>query len=725
MSKFGGIPVNDISRFESAISGAAQEATLGFADEAFAGVAAGAQRLAGVLGAESVRGKSIGDLYKQNLDRYRAEDVAAYKANPASYIGGAVGGALLPVNAGRLAKGLGKGAAYATAGGVSALGHSEGDTLGEVATDTSIGALGGAVLGPLAEKAVSGVGRVGEEVVKKITGKAARTLTPEQVGQMAGVAYKTAESKGGTLSPKLVNKFADDIANIAPQTEAGKLFSGNTKFTEAAAAVNRLRDKPLTLKAAQEIDEGLSGLIDLAKDGGMMTKDATNVLKIQKALRATIDNAADSDIIGGKEGFEALKAGRALWRRSAKLRDIDNILRAAEVSDNPATTIKNGFSGIYKDKSLFNGYSKQEQRLIKEAATRGVVGDALRTFGSRLVPIVAGSAGGPGAGAAGTVASIASRDAASRLQAGRAARVMQEISSPGSTATPISDAVSAVAGDAAAKLSGNMGIERPSFTTPEDVEVQPAPQSTGGRFGGIPVEGQPQPSPSPVSSIQGIPEVERALVSAASVTGVDPGVLYRIAKVESSLNPSAKAKTSSATGLFQMTRPTWRRMVKQHGAALGITLDDIADPEANAIMAGMLAKENQQRLENALNRPIDAGELYVAHFMGGAGAQKLLTANPDARAAKLFPRAAEANRSIFYDGKRSRKVGEVVSLLKNKVARVEAPIERLQAVQNIPMLNNVPMEAISMLMSQPDLANDFDAKYGSGAAQAAMQFYGG
>src|SRR5262249_57427404 len=75
-------------------------------------------------------------------------------------------------------------------------------------------------------------------------------------------------------------------------------------------------------------------------------------------------------------------------------------------------------------------------------------------------------------------------------------------------------------------------------------------------------------------------------------------------------------------------------------------------PTANAAMAGALTRLNADRLRGKIGRDPTEGELYIAHFLGAGGAAKLINASatsPNAKAAQLFPRAAAANRSIFYD----------------------------------------------------------------------------
>jgi hypothetical protein len=180
--------------------------------------------------------------------------------------------------------------------------------------------------------------------------------------------------------------------------------------------------------------------------------------------------------------------------------------------------------------------------------------------------------------------------------------------------------------------------------------------------------------------------VTGAIRQAAQATGTSFQYLLATAKVESGLNPQAGASTSSARGLFQFIDQTWLATLKQSGAALGygqyaaaITktasghyqVADPAmrsqilklrnDPMANAAMAGAFTQANAALLSEKLGRSPSEGELYIAHFLGAGGAARLISAaagNPNASAASLFPVAAHANSSIFYD----RTTGEARSL---------------------------------------------------------------
>ncbi len=86
-------------------------------------------------------------------------------------------------------------------------------------------------------------------------------------------------------------------------------------------------------------------------------------------------------------------------------------------------------------------------------------------------------------------------------------------------------------------------------------------------------------------------------------------------------------------------------------------------PRISALMAGEGAKDTKEALECSLGRDVSCNELYAAHFLGQAGARKLLSLNsqnPAQRADLAFPEAAKANRAVFYhrDGS-AKSIGEI------------------------------------------------------------------
>jgi hypothetical protein len=171
--------------------------------------------------------------------------------------------------------------------------------------------------------------------------------------------------------------------------------------------------------------------------------------------------------------------------------------------------------------------------------------------------------------------------------------------------------------------------------------------------------------------------VGAAIRQASARTGVDFSYLFNQARIESSLNPNARARTSSATGLYQFIEQTWLGTVRRHGAEHGLgwaanaiqrgsngryyvadpqarraILDLRRNPEASAAMAAEFASDNGEYLEARLGRPAESVDLYLAHFLGAGGAARFLRAhdaNPNGSAASVLPAAARANRWVFYN----------------------------------------------------------------------------
>jgi hypothetical protein len=201
-------------------------------------------------------------------------------------------------------------------------------------------------------------------------------------------------------------------------------------------------------------------------------------------------------------------------------------------------------------------------------------------------------------------------------------------------------------------------------------------------------------------------KIAGSIKQAASTTGASFEYLLATAKMESNFNPKAAATTSSARGLFQFIDQTWLGTVKEAGAHLGYdkyadaitknpsgsySVDDPTaraaimklrdDPDAASSMAAVLTQSNSFKLTGKIGRrPTDA-ELYMAHFMGVGGAGKLIQNaedNPNASAARMFPNAAAANQSIFYDRSgQARSVSQVYSVLNTRyAAAANSPVTR-------------------------------------------------
>ena len=227
---------------------------------------------------------------------------------------------------------------------------------------------------------------------------------------------------------------------------------------------------------------------------------------------------------------------------------------------------------------------------------------------------------------------------------------------------------------------------------------------------------------SPISSIP--QPIAYALDRAGTRNGVDFDYLLQTAIRESSLDPGAKARTSSATGLFQFIESTWLEVMKSEGPRLGYQdfadqiyendgeffvpnpavrqqiLDLRHDPQVSADLAAAFTRRNGDYLMEKFGRMPSPGELYIAHFLGPSGAERFFELglqNPNAAAAAAFPSPAAANPSIFYDNGRARTVREVYEVL---VARhAGSPANAAFSVQQL--ANQQPLPSRVELESRP------------------------
>ncbi|MBI5128288.1 MAG: transglycosylase SLT domain-containing protein [Rhodopseudomonas palustris] len=236
--------------------------------------------------------------------------------------------------------------------------------------------------------------------------------------------------------------------------------------------------------------------------------------------------------------------------------------------------------------------------------------------------------------------------------------------------------------------------------------------------------------------------VAGAIKQASGATGASFEYLLTTAKMESNFNPTAAASTSSAKGLFQFIEQTWLGTVKEAGSQLGYgqyadaisksssgsySVSDPAtrqaimdlrnDPVVSSAMAGALTQSNSFKLTGEIGRRPSDAELYMAHFMGVGGAAKLITTaqdNPNASAVAMFPAAAAANQSIFYDrAGAARSVAQVYDNLNSRYAAAansSATQSALASAGGVPagaamVLASAPVDNAAYLSSFPDVRN--------------------
>ena len=278
-----------------------------------------------------------------------------------------------------------------------------------------------------------------------------KKMNADDVAKLSGAAYKRAKDAGGVIKSEKVFDYLKDVYKTVD----------NEDISSAVKKVTARQDKPLynilddlynlvgedvSLNDFQKLDEFLGDAADDFVDikTGKLNKTGKRVLELQTKLREMVETATDNDLIGGKEGFEALKEGRELWRRQAKLRDIEKIIERAEMTDNPATSIRTGFRTLATNPNKLRGFTKEEVAAIKKAARGGpieFVKDLIRPTTSRLSSIVALGSGNPAAGAVLNLGGMTARGAVDAAKIRQAENIGQLIARGGKKKKPLPNRV--------------------------------------------------------------------------------------------------------------------------------------------------------------------------------------------------------------------------------------------------------------------------------------------
>lgn len=136
-----------------------------------------------------------------------------------------------------------------------------------------------------------------------------------------------------------------------------------------------------------------------------------------------------------------------------------------------------------------------------------------------------------------------------------------------------------------------------------------------------------------------------------------------LSKIESNNRPYIKAPTSSASGLYQFIRSTWRGEGGQWGPDMSKAFGGLKPtPEEQLARAKTFTEKNARYLQQQ-GIPINKASLYAAHFFGPVTAARVIGAGVNERADIIAGRAAtDANPSIL----RGKTVGEFLAWLHRK-----------------------------------------------------------
>ena len=160
-----------------------------------------------------------------------------------------------------------------------------------------------------------------------------------------------------------------------------------------------------------------------------------------------------------------------------------------------------------------------------------------------------------------------------------------------------------------------------------------------------------------------------AVKKASEQTGVPMQLLASIGEIESSSGANMKNPMSSATGAFQFIDSTWAEMLQKHGKEKGIdveglSLEDIMknkelmdlryNHEMSAYMGAKFLQMNAKTLKIDPSDPSAAGKMYLAHFLGGGGANKVISGENLER--EYMRKVIQQNKNVFTDNQGKQKL---------------------------------------------------------------------
>jgi hypothetical protein len=377
------------SMLESGLRGAAQGASLGFADEITGGV-------------ESLL---TGKPYDQARDESRAAYDAAQKANPGTYLAGDVGGAvassMIPgLNVAKAATIGGRIGTAALGGALSGLGNSKADNALDMAKDTGTGAaLAGGIQG--AGEALVPVAKYGAGKLSQMLSQASENGSPTANRLLSRVAkftsgvdddaalrqiqrpLQTAAAEGDDFAFNVGKKAlqeTEDLGstlgkNVGKAKDEFLQQSGATVFPEAQSLKMRVED---FLRANKPSERGFSAISDKERDAllqlnGMLDGpiNGEDLVKARdyfdhvKRLAGQYDKEGTGPVINFMKGIRG-QADGILDRASP---EVDAANKAfSQFSDD--TSLLRGSTNAANSESMINNLYGANKGMQQEAAGR-------------------------------------------------------------------------------------------------------------------------------------------------------------------------------------------------------------------------------------------------------------------------------------------------------------------------------------------------------------------
>lgn len=232
--------------------------------------------------------------------------------------------------------------------------------------------------------------------------------------QNSSFLYKEAANMGGAYKPKVTQdlireaetKYLTQTPVMEKFSEGLKRGTGDEYVQDVIDAFRGIQDKTIGISDFDAIDKQITDLIlsnpekKLQNEFGELLPAGKKIKDIQLMLRNKGLEAAESDVIGGSDGFKALSGARKLWAQNLKAREVEERLGRALNTQQPNAALKKTFGDLVlemeeiKGKGGFN-WTDAEIAAAKKVAESGKLDEVLNLFGSRLGSSIMAGTGNP------------------------------------------------------------------------------------------------------------------------------------------------------------------------------------------------------------------------------------------------------------------------------------------------------------------------------------------
>ena len=131
----------------------------------------------------------------------------------------------------------------------------------------------------------------------------------------------------------------------------------------------------------------------------------------------------------------------------------------------------------------------------------------------------------------------------------------------------------------------------------------------------------------------------------SSQLGLNPEAMAGLGQLESGFhNVGTSNGSSSATGPWQITAPTWAGTIAKYN--LPYTAADITNPAAQAQVASYIAKDYSSAVSQATQQPATVLQTYGAWVFGPSPGSKMATADPSTPLGQFVSPTALSNNNM-------------------------------------------------------------------------------